>query len=193
MPVAFASWVHGQAGRVERPDALVASTPFVFGWGLSLAGLPNADNWLHFAIPTPVIVANKRYNITQIGIKATRQSPQARIAAVHAYDGHHKFYANETTVPNLPIVAQPSAASYPDLGNFIAFPVGGLIRTRALSERSASASACSSGRAINPFSWTSPRWAAISSSRNDCRGRGWRDWCKQRARPRPGRPLRARA
>jgi hypothetical protein len=127
MAPAFASWVHGHAGRVERPETLVASTPFAFGWGLSLAGLPNTFNWLHFAIPTPVIVADKRYNITQIGIKATRQAPQARIAAVHAYDGHKRFYANESTVPDLPIVEQPPAAPYPDLGNFIGFPVGGLI------------------------------------------------------------------
>src|SRR5437870_1850434 len=127
MPIAFASWVHGHAWRVERPDTLVAATTFPFGWGLSLAGLPNTDNWLHFAIPTPVIVADKAYNITQIGIRATRQSAQMRVWAVYAYDGHHRFSAKETGVPDLPIVANPPAAAYPDLGNFIALPVGGLI------------------------------------------------------------------
>jgi hypothetical protein len=119
----FASWVHGHAGRIEAPDRLVNIVPI--GWGLQVAGLPGTDNWLHYAVPTPVIVNNVRAKIVQVGIKATRQSTDARIWAVHAYDGHHRFYANES-VPDLAIVTNPPVAGYP--GTFLALPVpAGLI------------------------------------------------------------------
>jgi hypothetical protein len=110
----FASWVHGHAGRIEAPDRLVNIVPI--GWGLQVAGLPGTDNWLHYAVPTPVIVNGVRAKIVQLGIKATRQSTDARIWAVPAYDGHHRFYANES-VPDLAIVTNPPGAEYP--GTFL--------------------------------------------------------------------------
>jgi len=54
-------WVHGTSIAVECPDQIANMQRF--GFFTRIVGKPNATNWFHFAIPTPVIVDNDRKEI----------------------------------------------------------------------------------------------------------------------------------
>ena len=53
-----AMWVHGTSLTIENPEALEMSTPL--GHGMEIVGKKGQTSWIHFAIPTPVIVRGFR-------------------------------------------------------------------------------------------------------------------------------------
>jgi len=62
-----------------------------FGFLTSLIGGPGTSNWLHFAVPTPVIVDGARLRVGSVLIRFRTGSPSAWVHAVHVYDGENKI------------------------------------------------------------------------------------------------------
>lgn len=90
MSLKNATWIHGTsvqfenhswAARALRQGYFTTVTPS----NESLSG------WVHFAIPTPVIVNNKRSKAESVMIRFTTGS-HASIGAVHVWDGETAIY-----------------------------------------------------------------------------------------------------
>ena len=90
--IAQASWIHGTSMQVEYPDRLSAIRRF--GFFTYLTGKPNSINWFHFAIPSPVIVNNKRLKIAAAILRFRTFSDKAIVKHVHIYDGYSKIAAH---------------------------------------------------------------------------------------------------
>lgn len=84
--------------------AIVASR---LGWGARLVvfdyGSGNEQKsgavWCHYAVPTPVIVSDRRARLRQVLIKHTTGSPQQlAIVAVHVWDGDNRVFAMDNIV-----------------------------------------------------------------------------------------------
>lgn len=84
-PLVHASWIHGHAVRVERPEHVEIER--LFGFYSLFKGKPNTDNWFHFAVPTPVIVSNKRLRLDSIMLLFWTD-PNVHVHAVHVYDAN---------------------------------------------------------------------------------------------------------
>ncbi|TRU88218.1 MAG: hypothetical protein EWV54_10905 [Microcystis novacekii Mn_MB_F_20050700_S1D] len=56
--LAEAMWAHGHSMQIEYPNNLVKI--WKAGFYIEVEGKPNTDNWFHLAIPTTVIVDDKR-------------------------------------------------------------------------------------------------------------------------------------
>jgi hypothetical protein len=88
MAIIHAAWVHGHAMEVEFADRVARELRA--GFYFRLAGLPGTENWVHFAIPTPVIVSDHRLKVGQVLLRY-RASGGALVHAVHVYDGESKI------------------------------------------------------------------------------------------------------
>jgi serine protease AprX len=84
-PLVHASWIHGHAARVERPEDLELQR--LFGFYSQFVGKPNSFNWFHFAIPTPVIVSGRRLRLDSI-MTQSHSGPQAVITSIHIWDSN---------------------------------------------------------------------------------------------------------
>jgi uncharacterized protein DUF6623 len=82
--IAFASWIHGNTGHVERPELAHEITPFGFGLEVQSRG---AANWVHYGIPTPVIVNENRLKILRAMIVFETANPYAQVQSLHVWDG----------------------------------------------------------------------------------------------------------
>jgi hypothetical protein len=81
-------WVHGHDGEIEHPDRLSSMTQK--GYHLRIEGKPSTTNWLHFAIPTPVIIDDRRMR----PIRATllfKPGGGASVDDLHLYDGEKRI------------------------------------------------------------------------------------------------------
>ncbi|NUN13133.1 MAG: hypothetical protein HUU55_05805 [Myxococcales bacterium] len=85
MAITEAMWVHGHAMRVEYPDRL--SSTWRAGFYVRTVGKPNSTNWFHFAVPTTVIVKNKRQMVDSVMLRFRAGSNHASVTNVHVYDG----------------------------------------------------------------------------------------------------------
>lgn len=95
MAIAFASWVHGHAGRIEHPDRLARIVRF--GWALEITGRERQETWIHYSIPTPVIVQDRRLLANAVLIRYRVPSPgDSTILSVHIYDGERNLLASDT-------------------------------------------------------------------------------------------------
>jgi serine protease AprX len=84
-PLVHAAWIHGHAARVERPERL--EHELLLGFYSLFKGKPNTDNWFHFALPTPVIVSNKRLRLDSIMLLFWTD-PNVHVYAVHVWDAN---------------------------------------------------------------------------------------------------------
>lgn len=83
--ISYASWVHGHSLQVEFPEKIGSMTRI--GWGAVLEGLPGTTNWLHMAIPTPVIINDVRLRLDAVMLSFITGSTDAYIREVHVWDG----------------------------------------------------------------------------------------------------------
>ena len=87
MPIAHAMWIHGHSIRVEYPDRLDSAVRK--GYYARLDGKAGTTNWLHLAIPTPVIVEENRLRIDSVMLRF--RTSGATVTAVHVYDGENRI------------------------------------------------------------------------------------------------------
>ena len=90
--ISQAPWIHGTSVQVENPENLELIRRA--GFYTYLVGKPNTTNWLHFAIPSPVIVDKKRLRIVCAILRGRTLSTNAIINHVHIYDGYTKIAAH---------------------------------------------------------------------------------------------------
>lgn len=92
LKLAHAMWVHGHNVQIECPERLDVQGRM--GFYVRLRGKPFTSNWLHFAVPTPVIVDSNRLRVGSVMIRF-RTGPGVSVYAVHIYDGETKIAAHD--------------------------------------------------------------------------------------------------
>jgi hypothetical protein len=107
-------WTHGHGVRIENPDQLASE--WRAGFYVRLVGRPGARIWVHYSIPTPVLVGRDRIKVDSIMVRfRSVQRDDAWITAVHIYDGENRIAAHdhlnhrsETWVwPRFPVPGHP--------------------------------------------------------------------------------------
>jgi subtilisin family serine protease len=86
--LAHAMWVHGTSVQEEFPDRL--ENVRRLGPYSLFDGKPGTSNWFHFAIPTPVIVDNRRLRLESVMLQFLA-SRDTWVTNVHIYDGYQKI------------------------------------------------------------------------------------------------------
>jgi hypothetical protein len=92
MPLAHAAWVHAAALEVEYPERVESQARM--GFACHVRGRAGTDNWIHFAIPTPVIVQDRRLKAGSVMLRF-KSSDGALVHAVHIYDGERRIAAHD--------------------------------------------------------------------------------------------------
>jgi hypothetical protein len=90
--LAQAMWTHGNGGLVEYPDRMTSIRRI--GPALRLTGKPFTTNWIHFQIPTPVIVDQRRLRTDSVLLRF-RSGPGASVSAIHVWDGERRLVAQD--------------------------------------------------------------------------------------------------
>ena len=85
MAITQAMWVHGHKMTIENPSKLKAV--WRAGFFIRVVGQPSTTNWFHFAIPTTVIVNDKRQMMDSAMLRFRAGSSSAAVTNVHIYDG----------------------------------------------------------------------------------------------------------
>lgn len=80
-----ASWTHGHSAHAELPHLL--DTDRSLGFYQMYQGKANTSNWFHFAVPTPVIVDNKRLALDSVMVLFWTD-PSVHVHAVHVWDAN---------------------------------------------------------------------------------------------------------
>ncbi|MEL7155480.1 MAG: DUF6623 family protein [Actinomycetota bacterium] len=83
-PLENASWIHGNAALIEHPDRVDSQRHY--GFFNRVIGNPNTTNWIHFALPTPVIEDGRRLILDRFMLRAVTGS-SATLRDVHIRDG----------------------------------------------------------------------------------------------------------
>lgn len=91
--IAEASWTHGTSVQIEVPE----NVEFVrrMGFFTRIVGKAGTTNWLHFAIPTPVIVNDQRKTFGPCMLRFQTGGPAALVRDVHLYDGEVRVAAHD--------------------------------------------------------------------------------------------------
>lgn len=87
--LAQAMWVHGTSLQIESPDKIARTLRA--GFYTEVEGKANTENWFHFAIPSKVIVNDKRLRVGSVMLLCETLSADAMIRDVHIYDGSDKI------------------------------------------------------------------------------------------------------
>jgi hypothetical protein len=82
--VLHAMWIHGTSIQPEWLDRVESITRQ--GLHTHIICKPDTYNWFHFAIPTPVILSDKRLKLDSI-IVTFKTGTQAPVTSVHVRDG----------------------------------------------------------------------------------------------------------
>lgn len=88
-----AMWVHGTGIEIEFPDTV--ESVWRAGFFTRIVGRPNTTNWLHFHVPTPVIVKDRRLMVDSAMLRYRCGSPSAAVHAVHVFDGDGRIAAHD--------------------------------------------------------------------------------------------------
>jgi hypothetical protein len=86
--LAHAMWTHGHGSQIEHPDRL--SLERRYGFFIRLRGKPFTSNWVHFEVPTPVIIDSRRLRVGSVMVRF-RAGPGAYVHAVHVWDGERRI------------------------------------------------------------------------------------------------------
>lgn len=91
--IAHAMWTHGTSVTVE----VDANVEFIqrYGFFTRIIGKPNTTNWYHFAIPTAVIVDNRRLVWVRAMLRFLTGGTTAVVRDVHVYDGEARIIAHQ--------------------------------------------------------------------------------------------------
>jgi hypothetical protein len=92
--IAEASWIHGTSVQIELPENLESVRRF--GFFTRLVGKPNSTNWVHFAIPTPVIQNGVRRTFGPCMLRFSTGGTNAVLRDVHLYDGEVRVAAHDS-------------------------------------------------------------------------------------------------
>jgi hypothetical protein len=87
--IALAMWTHGHSVQVEDPSWPVQRTG-----NAGRIARSNTAGWCHFAVPTPVIVADRRLRIDSVLLRYFTGDESA-IHAVHIWDGDTRLAIHE--------------------------------------------------------------------------------------------------
>lgn len=101
----FASWIHGHSATIEmnhfgRNDQEVAGIPWTqffglrVGHGVQYHCQDNSSYWFHFAIPTPVLVNDRRARIVQAMVLYSTDLP-VTMQAIHVWDGARRIFQRD--------------------------------------------------------------------------------------------------
>lgn len=93
MPIEFASWIHGTTGQIEHPERVTSILRA--GCFLEVKGREGVQTWLHYAIPTPVIVGDQRMRIDSVMLRYAVPDADTTVAAIHVYDGERRIAVHE--------------------------------------------------------------------------------------------------
>lgn len=93
MALEMAMWTHGHNLNVEFPDRI--QSEWRAGFYIRLIGRPGTTNWLHFGVPTPVIVDDNRLNIDSALIRLKCAGSHAAVTNVHVFDGETKIASHD--------------------------------------------------------------------------------------------------
>ena len=88
IPIVHAMWTHGTSIHDEFPARLKYTRRA--GFYALFEGKPGTTNWFHYAIPTPVIVNNKRLKLDSVMLQFLTD-PNVYVTNVHIYDGRIKI------------------------------------------------------------------------------------------------------
>ena len=87
--LAEAMWAHGHSMQIEFPDSI--AKVWKAGFYMEVEGKPDSTNWFHFAIPTTVIVDDRRLRVGSVMLLLETLSAGAIVRDVHIYDGDTKI------------------------------------------------------------------------------------------------------
>lgn len=90
MSLAHALWTHGHSAEIENANDIVSMEQR--GYHVRVEGKPSTDNWLHFAVPTPVIVDDVRLRPDTVWFRYKTEGG-ASVNAVHVWDGDKRIAA----------------------------------------------------------------------------------------------------
>ncbi|MCP4308592.1 MAG: matrilysin family metalloendoprotease [bacterium] len=79
-----ATWIHGNAALIEHENAVDFERKY--GFYNRIVGKANSTNWIHFALPTPVIEDGRRLSLDRFMLRAVTGS-KATLRDVHIRDG----------------------------------------------------------------------------------------------------------
>ena len=79
-----ATWIHGNAALIELPGRIESQR--YYGFFNRIIGKANTTNWIHFALPTPVIEDGRRLVMDRFMLRATTGNA-ATLRDVHIRDG----------------------------------------------------------------------------------------------------------
>lgn len=88
LKLAHAMWTHGHSVQIQNLERLTFERRY--GSLIRLRGKPFTSNWVHVAVPTPVIVEGKRLRVGSVMIRF-RTGPGAWVYAVHVWDGERRL------------------------------------------------------------------------------------------------------
>jgi hypothetical protein len=103
----YAMWTHGTSVQIEYPDIvwkierrgssarIIQPRPPAGPLPVRPPGTPPPPltNWFHFAIPTPVIVADKRAKLHSVILKFVTSQEKVFVSNVHIFDGPNRIAA----------------------------------------------------------------------------------------------------
>ena len=89
-----ASWIHGTSVHFENQSWAARALRQAFFTTVTPSN-ESSSGWVHFAIPTPVIVNGTRSK-AQSGIIRFSTGSQASIRSFHIYDGETRILANDS-------------------------------------------------------------------------------------------------
>ena len=92
MSIDHALWVHGHSAEIEYPDRVLSMVQK--GYHVRVQGQPSTVNWLHFAVPTPVIVDDCRMRLLSILFRY-KTDGGGSVEAVHVYDGETRIASDD--------------------------------------------------------------------------------------------------
>ena len=93
MSLKHAAWIHGTAVQFENQSWAVRALRQGFYTTVTPSN-EATSGWVHFAIPTPVIVNNVRLKAQSAMIRFTT-GPKASIGAVHVWDGETRIFNHD--------------------------------------------------------------------------------------------------
>jgi hypothetical protein len=79
-----ATWIHGNAALIEHPSQIESQR--YYGFFNRIIGKPRTTNWIHFALPTPVIEDGRRLIMDRFMLRGVTGS-SATLRDVHIRDG----------------------------------------------------------------------------------------------------------
>jgi hypothetical protein len=92
MSINHALWVHGHSAEIEFPDRVDSMVQK--GNRVCIQGNPSTTNWLHFAVPTVVIIDDRRMRPMNILFRY-KTDGGGSVEDVHVYDGENKIAADD--------------------------------------------------------------------------------------------------